>query len=112
MEYTRLGNSGLKVSRIALGCMSFGEQSRGFSQWSLDEEASQPFFAQAVELGINFWDTANVYSYGSSEEITRTALPWSANWCWTSLTSVANRGTSPGGSSRPTSTKAVPRPCR
>ncbi|HQZ00251.1 MAG TPA: aldo/keto reductase [Propionicimonas sp.] len=74
MEYTRLGNSGLKVSRIALGCMSFGEQSRGFSQWSLDEEASQPFFAQAVELGINFWDTANVYSYGSSEEITGRAI--------------------------------------
>ena len=62
MEYTRLGTSGLKVSRIALGCMSFGDTARGFSQWALDEEAAQPFFRQAVELGITFWDTANVYS--------------------------------------------------
>jgi 1-deoxyxylulose-5-phosphate synthase len=73
MEYTRLGTSGLKVSRIALGCMSFGEN-RGFSEWSLGEEASGPFFAQAVELGINFWDTANVYQLGSSEEIVGKAI--------------------------------------
>lgn len=74
MEYTRLGDSGLKVSRVALGCMSFGDTSRGFSRWSLDEESSQPFFAQAVELGITFWDTANVYALGSSEEITGRAI--------------------------------------
>lgn len=74
MEYTRLGNSGLKVSRIALGCMSFGDTSRGFSQWSLSEEDAQPFFRQAVELGITFWDTANVYALGSSEEITGRAI--------------------------------------
>ena len=74
MEYTRLGGSGLKVSRIALGCMSFGNPTSGFSQWSLPEEESQPFFAQAVELGITFWDTANVYSFGSSEEITGRAI--------------------------------------
>jgi len=74
MEYRRLGNSGLKVSRIALGCMSFGDTSRGFSQWSLAEEDAQPFFQQAVELGITLWDTANVYSYGSSEEIVGRAI--------------------------------------
>src|SRR3954447_16942652 len=73
MEYTRLGTSGLKVSRIALGCMSFGEH-RGFSEWSLNEEEAGPFFAQAVELGITFWDTANVYQLGSSEEIVGKAI--------------------------------------
>ena len=74
MEYRRLGNSGLKVSRIALGCMSFGDTSRGFSEWSLGDGEAQPFFEQAVELGINFWDTANVYSFGSSEEIVGRAI--------------------------------------
>ena len=73
MEYTRLGASGLKVSRIALGCMSFGEN-RGFNEWSLGEADSGPFFAQAVELGITFWDTANVYQLGSSEEIVGKAI--------------------------------------
>ena len=68
MEYVRLGRSGLNVSRIALGCMSYGDTATGFNAWSLDEDASQPFFRQAVELGINFWDTANVYQLGSSEE--------------------------------------------
>ena len=74
MEYTRLGNSGLKVSRIALGCMSFGDTARGFSAWALGEEEAEPFFRQAVELGITFWDTANVYSFGSSEEIVGRAI--------------------------------------
>jgi aryl-alcohol dehydrogenase-like predicted oxidoreductase len=74
MEYRRLGNSGLRVSRIALGCMSFGDTSRGFSEWSLGYEDAQPFFKQAVELGVNFWDTANVYGFGSSEEIVGQAL--------------------------------------
>jgi 1-deoxyxylulose-5-phosphate synthase len=73
MEYTRLGESGLQVSRIALGCMSFGE-SRGFNEWSLGEEEAEPFFKQAVELGITFWDTANVYQLGSSEEIVGRAI--------------------------------------
>ena len=58
MEYRRLGTSGLKVSRITLGCMSFGDTSRGFNQWALDDEQAEPIFRQAVELGINFWDTA------------------------------------------------------
>jgi 1-deoxyxylulose-5-phosphate synthase len=56
MQYTRLGTSGLKVSRIALGCMSFGDTSR--MPWALDPDAAEPLFRQAVELGITFWDTA------------------------------------------------------
>src|SRR4051795_13408362 len=74
VEYTRLGRTGLKVSRIALGCMSYGDTSRGFNQWSLDEEASQPFFRQAVELGVTLWDTANTYQQGSSEEFVGRAI--------------------------------------
>jgi aryl-alcohol dehydrogenase-like predicted oxidoreductase len=74
MEYTRLGQSGLQVSRIALGCMSFGDSSRGNHAWSLAEASSEPLFRQAVELGITFWDTANVYSLGSSEEIVGRAI--------------------------------------
>jgi 1-deoxyxylulose-5-phosphate synthase len=74
MEYTRLGSSGLKVSRIALGCMSFADPSRGFSDWALDDDDAEPIFRQAVELGITFWDTANVYGYGTSEEIVGRAL--------------------------------------
>ncbi|MVA76485.1 aldo/keto reductase [Auraticoccus sp. F435] len=74
MDHTRLGPTGLTVSRIALGCMSYGDASRGGHPWVLDEDAAQPFFRQAVELGITFWDTANVYSLGSSEEFTGRAL--------------------------------------
>src|SRR4051794_22051788 len=70
MEYTRLGSSGLQVSRISLGCMSYGEPGRGDQSWSLDEEASRPFFKQALDAGVTFFDTANVYSAGSSEGIT------------------------------------------
>lgn len=73
MEYTRLGNSGLEASRIALGCMSFGDGSRGVG-WALDAEAAEPLFRQAVELGITFWDTANVYGLGSSERIVGDAI--------------------------------------
>ncbi len=74
MEYTTLGKTGLQVSRICLGCMSYGEPGRGNHAWSLDENTSQPFFRQALDAGINFFDTANVYSHGSSEEITGRAL--------------------------------------
>ena len=74
MEYTNLGNSGLRVSRIALGCMSFGDISTGFNEWALDEEAAAPYFQQAVELGITFWDTANVYNFGTSEEFVGRAI--------------------------------------
>jgi aryl-alcohol dehydrogenase (NADP+) len=74
MEYVKLGSTGLDVSPICLGCMSYGEPGRGAHPWSLDEDASRPFFRQAIEAGINFFDTANVYSAGSSEEITGRAL--------------------------------------
>ena len=74
MEYVKLGSTGLEVSRICLGCMSYGEPGRGAHPWSLDEEASRPFFRQALEAGINFFDTANVYSAGTSEEIVGRAL--------------------------------------
>ncbi|WP_410611279.1 aldo/keto reductase [Amycolatopsis sp. lyj-109] len=71
MEYTKLGSSGLTVSRICLGCMSYGDPASGDGQhpWSLDETASQPFFRQALDAGITFFDTANMYSEGTSEEI-------------------------------------------
>jgi aryl-alcohol dehydrogenase-like predicted oxidoreductase len=73
MEYVRLGSTGLKVSRICLGCMSYG-QPGGRWVWALGEEDSRPFFKRALELGINFFDTADVYSSGMSEEITGRAL--------------------------------------
>jgi aryl-alcohol dehydrogenase-like predicted oxidoreductase len=74
MDYVRLGKSGLKVSRICLGCMSYGAPERGTHLWSLKEEESRPFIKRALDLGINFFDTANVYSAGTSEEIVGRAL--------------------------------------
>ncbi|MFC5452883.1 aldo/keto reductase [Paenibacillus aestuarii] len=74
MEYTRLGHTGLKVSRLCLGCMSYGMPDRGSHAWTLDEERSRPFIRKALDLGINFFDTANVYSDGTSEEIVGRAL--------------------------------------
>jgi aryl-alcohol dehydrogenase-like predicted oxidoreductase len=74
MEYTRLGATGLEVSRICLGCMSFGVPDRGSHTWTLDEEASRPLLQRALELGVNFLDTANVYSDGTSEEIVGRAV--------------------------------------
>ncbi len=72
MEYVQLGHSGLQVSRLALGCMSYG--SSKWRPWVLDADAAQPFFRRAVEAGINFFDTANMYSDGASEEVTGRAL--------------------------------------
>ena len=74
MEYTRLGTTGLEVSRICLGMMSFGDSSRGGHTWVLPEEESRTLIKKAVDAGITFFDTANVYSAGSSEEITGRAL--------------------------------------
>ncbi|MGN7222427.1 aldo/keto reductase [Curtobacterium flaccumfaciens] len=74
MQYARLGNSGLRVSRIALGCMSFGDPASGHLQWSLPQDDALPYFRQALDHGITFWDTANVYSYGDSERIVGEAL--------------------------------------
>jgi aryl-alcohol dehydrogenase-like predicted oxidoreductase len=72
MQYVRLGNTGLKVSRICLGAMSYG--SKAWREWVLEEEASRPFLKRALELGINFFDTADMYSNGVSEEILGRAL--------------------------------------
>ncbi|MGN0246708.1 MAG: aldo/keto reductase, partial [Lachnospiraceae bacterium] len=74
MEYAKLGNTGLDVSKICLGCMSFGEPDQGYPSWSLDEEKSREVIKKALDLGINFFDTANIYSDGSSEEILGRAL--------------------------------------
>ena len=74
MNFVRLGNSGLKVSRLCLGCMSYGVSERGTHPWALDEERSRPFYRRAIELGINFFDTSNSYSDGTSEEILGCAL--------------------------------------
>jgi aryl-alcohol dehydrogenase-like predicted oxidoreductase len=80
MKYTRLGNTGLQVSRICLGCMTYGDPDKTLPgeqlgwKWALREPESRPFFKRAIEAGINFFDTANVYSFGASEEITGRAL--------------------------------------
>jgi aryl-alcohol dehydrogenase (NADP+) len=74
MEYTKLGRTGLDVSRICLGCMSYGDAARGGHAWALDEETARPFYRQALDAGINFFDTANVYSGGTSEEFLGRAL--------------------------------------
>jgi aryl-alcohol dehydrogenase-like predicted oxidoreductase len=74
MKIIKLGRTGLDVSRICLGCMSYGEPERGNHPWTLGEAASRPFIRKALDLGINFFDTANVYSAGSSEEIVGRAL--------------------------------------
>ncbi|NMB87769.1 MAG: aldo/keto reductase [Chloroflexi bacterium] len=73
MQYVRFGSTGLKVSRICLGCMSYGRPNDRWP-WALDEEHSRPFFRRALELGINFFDTADVYSLGASEEIVGRAI--------------------------------------
>lgn len=69
MEYVTLGRSGLKVSRLVLGCMSYGVPDRGSHPWTMDKEESRPFIRKALDIGINFFDTANAYSDGTSEEI-------------------------------------------
>ena len=74
MEYLNLGNSGLKVSRLCLGCMTYGIPERGNHAWTLPEAESRPFIKAALDAGINFFDTANVYSNGTSEEIVGRAL--------------------------------------
>ncbi len=74
MKYVKLGKTGLDVSCLALGCMTFGEPHRGAHPWTLPEDESRPLIRQAVEAGINFFDTANIYSNGSSEEIVGRAL--------------------------------------
>ena len=74
MDTKRLGKTGLEVSRLCLGCMSYGVSDQGTHEWTLSEEESRPFIRKALDLGINFFDTANVYSAGTSEEIVGRAL--------------------------------------
>ena len=74
MEYVRLGNTGLEVSRICLGCMTYGDSNRGNHAWTMDEASSRPLLQKALEMGITFFDTANVYSDGRSEEIVGRAI--------------------------------------
>jgi aryl-alcohol dehydrogenase-like predicted oxidoreductase len=74
MEYVRLGHTGLEVSRICLGCMSYGDPARSHHAWVLNEDQARPFIRKALDLGINFFDTANVYAQGTSEEILGRAL--------------------------------------
>jgi aryl-alcohol dehydrogenase-like predicted oxidoreductase len=75
MELTQLGTTGMKVSRLALGCMSYGDPTTpGAHEWALNDDEAQPFFRQALELGITFWDTANVYQAGTSEELVGRAI--------------------------------------
>src|SRR5271155_5921711 len=80
MKYQRLGGTGLDVSRICLGCMSYGDPDATMTgepmawKWALREDDARPFYKRAIELGINFFDTANIYSFGASEEITGRAL--------------------------------------
>ena len=76
MDYVNLGHSGLKVSRLCLGCMSYGDTSKGWhGDWVLSEDESRPFIREAVEAGISFFDTANMYSLGASEEVIGRLLP-------------------------------------
>ncbi|WP_407391317.1 aldo/keto reductase [Carnobacterium jeotgali] len=79
MEYTKLGNTGMDVSRICLGAMSFGDPEKWIHKWVLNENESLPIIKRALELGINFFDTANIYSIGKSEEILGKALKEYAN---------------------------------
>jgi 1-deoxyxylulose-5-phosphate synthase len=74
MDYVRLGRTGLKVSRVCLGCMTFGDPNRGAHPWTLPAEQSRPIIRHALDAGINFFDTANIYSLGTSEEIVGAAL--------------------------------------
>lgn len=79
MEYVKLGNTGLEVSKICLGCMSFGDPEKWIHSWVLNEEDSRKIIKKSLDLGINFFDTANVYGLGASEEILGRALKDYAN---------------------------------
>lgn len=79
MEYTKLGNTGMDISKICLGCMGFGDATKWIHSWVLDEQKSREIIKHAIDLGINFFDTANVYSLGTSEEYLGRALKDYAN---------------------------------
>ena len=107
MRYVKLGGTGLEVSRICLGCMSFGEAGRGPHDWTLGEEDSRVIIRQALDAGITFWDTANVYSAGSSEEIVGGALRDFANREEIVLATKVNGPMRPGPNGAGLSRKAI-----
>jgi aryl-alcohol dehydrogenase-like predicted oxidoreductase len=113
MEYVRLGDTGLKVSRVCLGCMSYGDPDAISADgtrrwpWALREEESRPFFKRALELGINFFDTANVYSAGASEEVTGRALKALARREDVVLATKAHGAMTPGPNGKGLSRKAI-----
>ena len=104
MQYVKLGHTGLEVSRLCLGCMSFGAPDRGTHPWTLDEAASTPLIRAALDAGITFFDTANVYSLGTSEEIVGRVLATAARRdeivIATKVNGTMRRGTNAGGLSR------------
>ncbi|MFE5136383.1 aldo/keto reductase [Streptomyces fagopyri] len=107
MQYVKLGSTGLDVSRICLGCMSFGVPGRGTHEWTLDDEASRPLIRRALEAGITFFDTANVYSDGTSEEIVGRALAEFARRDEIVLATKVNGAMHGGPNARGLSRKAV-----
>jgi aryl-alcohol dehydrogenase-like predicted oxidoreductase len=107
MQYVKLGSTGLDVSRICLGCMSFGLPDRGVHEWTLDEAASRPLIRQALEAGINFFDTANVYSDGTSEEIVGRVLTDLARRDEVVIASKVHGGMHDGPNARGLSRKAI-----
>jgi len=111
VDYVRLGKTGLKVSRLCLGCMSFGDASKGWHGWIMSEEDSKPVFRRAVEAGINFFDTANIYAAGSSEEVTGRALKEFARRDEVVIATKANgrwgKGPNQGGLSRKALMQAI-----
>ncbi len=107
MDYVRLGDTGLLVSPICLGCMTYGEPDRGNHSWTLPEEQSRPFISDAIEAGINFFDTANVYSDGSSEEIVGKALADFGNRDEIVLATKVNGRMSPGPNGQGLSRKSI-----
>ncbi|MDC2954437.1 aldo/keto reductase [Streptomyces gilvifuscus] len=107
MQYVKLGSTGLDVSRICLGCMTYGLPDRGVHEWTLGEEDSRPLIRQALEAGINFFDTANVYSDGTSEEIVGKALREYANRDEIVLATKAHGRTRPGPNGAGLSRKAI-----
>jgi 1-deoxyxylulose-5-phosphate synthase len=107
VRYIKLGHSGLDVSPIAIGAMTYGEPGRGHPVWSLDEEASRPLIKHALEAGINFFDTANLYSLGSSEEILGRAIRDYANRDDVVITTKIRHTMRPGPNGKGLSRKAI-----
>jgi aryl-alcohol dehydrogenase-like predicted oxidoreductase len=107
VHYIKLGHSGLDVSPIAIGAMTYGEPGRGHPVWSLDEEASRPLIKHALEAGINFFDTANLYSLGSSEEILGRAIRHCANRDDVVITTKIRHTVRPGPNGKGLSRKAI-----